>query len=57
MNKVKDYLFSTVLCILILIVLFAVDDSYEDANLSAQVLDEVVAQANQEAAILTREKK
>lgn len=45
MNRVKDYLFTGVLCILFLIVLAALDDSYEDSELSAQVLDEAIAQA------------
>lgn len=45
MNRVKEYLFTGVLCILFLIVLAALDDSYEDSELSAQVLDEAIAQA------------
>jgi len=43
MNRVKDHLFTGGLCILILIALFALDDSYEDSILSAQVLDEAIA--------------
>jgi hypothetical protein len=46
MNKYKDFLISASLVFLILLALFALDDSYEDAMLSAQVLDQLIAQGN-----------
>ena len=49
MNRVKDYLFTGLLSIVFLLMLAALDDSYEDSVLSAQVLDEAIAQAQAKA--------
>jgi hypothetical protein len=45
MEKFKDYLVTGFFTALFLLLFFVLDDSYENANLSAQVLDEAIAQA------------
>jgi hypothetical protein len=45
MNVFKDYLLATAIVALLLVTAGVLDDSYEDALLSAQVLDECIAQA------------
>ncbi len=44
MTYVKDLLFSLIIIVLVLFAT-ALDDSYEDSTLSAQVLDEAITQA------------
>lgn len=45
MTVFKDYLFATIIVVVFLIAIGTLDDSYEDAQLSAQVLDQCIAQA------------
>jgi hypothetical protein len=45
MNKVKDWVLSAVIVFVFLCAAFGYDDTYEDSKLSAQVLDEAIAQA------------
>jgi hypothetical protein len=47
MSGFKDYLTATAIALSLLLG-SAMDDSYEDSKLSAQVLEEAIAQANEE---------
>lgn len=55
MRVIKDGLISVLFAFLFLVAAFAFDDSYEDSKLSAQVLDEAIAQANEEQQLFTPE--
>lgn len=47
-NSIKDYLVVFFIVWIFLLAAFALDDSYEDSKLSAQVLDEAIAHARQQ---------
>lgn len=45
---IKIYLITLIIIVVCLITMALLDDSYEDAQLSAQVLDECIAQASED---------
>ena len=45
MKFIKDFVICVPVVFIFLLAVFALDDSYENADLSAQVLDEAIAQA------------
>lgn len=45
MSRFKNVVIDLLLVIIFLFIFFGLDDSYEDSILSAQVLDEAIAQA------------
>jgi hypothetical protein len=48
LRKHKDFLMSAIPFVVILLALFALDDSYQISDLSAQELDKAIAKANKE---------
>lgn len=55
MSSFKDRLITASLFISFLLALFALDDSYEDSVMSAQILDEAIAQAYAEQQTVKQE--
>ncbi len=52
----KDYLLITIIAMIFLVIIGILDDSYENAQLSAQILDECIAQTNADQTIVTNQK-
>ena len=54
MKNFKERLIYSSLVVVILLAFLALDDSYENADLSAQVLDEAIAQAYDDKKLISR---